>query len=67
MASGKPSLITGNKNSEVANIFKSNHVGSFFSENDSLKIYEKICEFKNNPELSRKYGKRTKVCLGQFL
>jgi hypothetical protein len=34
MARVKPSIITGNENSEVAKIFKENNINGFFSGNN---------------------------------
>jgi len=60
MASGRPSIISGHKDSEVARIFNSNDVGCFFYENNSLKIYEKIIALKNDTHLCATYGKNAR-------
>ena len=56
MASQKPSLISGNKKSEVATIINQSEGGFYFSENDALSVYNTILELKNNPILSNQIG-----------
>ena len=56
MASQKPSLISGNKNSEVATIINQSCGGFYFSENDASSVYNKILELKNNVALSNQLG-----------
>lgn len=56
MASKKPSIISGNKNSEVLNVINQSQGGFYFSENDILPVYQTILELKNNPALGEKMG-----------
>lgn len=60
MASGKTSLITGHKESEVARIFNTNEVGIFESEDNAELIYNKILELMESPDLSLKFGENAK-------
>jgi colanic acid biosynthesis glycosyl transferase WcaI len=52
MASGKPSLITGNRHSEVARIFKDNKIDGFFDSNEMHPILNFIKIEKANKENS---------------
>jgi len=57
MASAKPSIVSGNKNSEVATIMNQSGGGFYFSQNDSvLTIYQTILELKNNVTIGEKMG-----------
>lgn len=56
LASGKPSIVTGNKNSEVKTIFENANCGCFFNQNNCVEIYDMIQHLKNNPELRIKWG-----------
>jgi colanic acid biosynthesis glycosyl transferase WcaI len=60
MASGKPSIITGNKNSEVAKIFKENKLEGFFSENDSKSIIDYLLKIKSEKNLASQIGEKAK-------
>lgn len=61
MASNKPSLVSGNKNSEVASIFnENNNVGYYFSDDNPVDIYNRILYLKNNPQLSEKIGENAR-------
>lgn len=51
MASNKPSIITGNINSEVYKVIQESNGGFYFENNDTQLIYNKIIELKNNPDL----------------
>ena len=55
MASGKPSIITGNKDSEVSSVFDF-QCGYYFSNNDINAIHQQIIELKNDEMLSRIVG-----------
>lgn len=59
MASGKPSIISGNKDSEVNNIFK-NDCGFYFSNNDVNSIYQQIVTLKNNVTLAENIGENAR-------
>jgi len=61
MASKKPSIITGNKNSEVANIIDQSRGGFYFSGNDAYPVYETILELKNNSKLSNEMGENARL------
>ncbi|ESU24173.1 hypothetical protein FEDK69T_06100 [Flavobacterium enshiense DK69] len=56
MASARPSLITGNQNSEVAAILKKSDGGMFFYNNDAEFIYNQLITLKNNSDLATKTG-----------
>lgn len=48
MASAKPSIVTGNENSEVAEILNQSKGGYYFSNADSNELYNTILALKNN-------------------
>jgi len=48
MASARPSLISGNANSEVSKIMEKSNGGYFFTENKAAEIYSCILDLKNN-------------------
>jgi colanic acid biosynthesis glycosyl transferase WcaI len=50
MASGKPSIITGNKNSEVSKIFNENNIDGYFYSDDIEPILNFIKNKKMNKE-----------------
>ncbi len=56
MASKKPSIITGNLNSEVYNVIHESNGGFYFENNDIKLIYNKIIELKNNTDLCTSLG-----------
>ena len=60
MASGKPSIITGNKDSEVAKIFKENNLSGFFSENNSKEVIDYLKEIKKEKNIASQIGERAK-------
>ena len=51
MASAKPSIITGNKSSEVASIINQSEGGFYISDDKVQTVYEKLLELKANPSL----------------
>lgn len=61
MASGKPSIITGHQDSEVAKIYTQNSVGVFLSDEDPGIVLKEIIELKNNPEKRYLLGKNSKI------
>ncbi len=61
MASKKPSIISGNKNSEVLNVIHQSQGGLYFSKNDIVPIYKAIIDLKNNPILSTKMGENARL------
>lgn len=56
MASSKPSIITGNINSEVASVINQSNGGFYFSDNSAKTVYEKLLELKNNNEICLQTG-----------
>ena len=60
MASGKPSIITGNKNSEVAKIFKENNLNGFFSGNNTKQVVDYLLEIKRKKEIAFQIGEKAK-------
>ena len=61
MASSKPSIVSGNKNSEVATIMSQSEGGFYFSQNDSVSsIYTTILELKNNAALGEQMGAKAR-------
>ncbi len=50
MASGVPSLITGNPKSEVAKIFATSNIGFFYNSSYYHSVINKIKELKSNPK-----------------
>ena len=56
MASTKPSIVTGNKNSEVNTILTNSKGGYYNFSNSAFEIYEKIIELKNDAEKSFEMG-----------
>lgn len=56
MASKKPSIISGNKNSEVLNVIHQSQGGFYFSENDIQPVYQTVLNLKNNPALREQIG-----------
>ena len=60
MASGKPSIVTGNLKSEVAKIFEESRGGIFLDGKSTTKIIDKITYLKDNPEVASKLGKSAK-------
>lgn len=64
MASKKPSLITGNLDSEVAKIINESCAGKYFSNNQVNEIVNFILELKNNKSLALNYGKNARKYVG---
>ncbi|MET0758940.1 MAG: glycosyltransferase family 4 protein [Flavobacterium sp.] len=60
MASKIPSIISGNKNSEVLTIINQSDGGFYFSEKDVTPVYKTILELKNNPNLSKEIGEKAR-------
>lgn len=60
MASAKPSIITGNENSEVNNILNNSNGGFYIASNEVKEVYEKIISLKNNTEKSLNMGKEAR-------
>ena len=60
MASGKPSIITGNKDSEVAKIFKENNLSGFFSENNTKQVVDYLLEIKKEKNIAFQIGEKAK-------
>lgn len=56
LASGKPSIVTGNELSEVKTIFDNANCGYFLNQNKSKEIYNLIEKIKNKKELGKKWG-----------
>ncbi|AXP80578.1 putative glycosyl transferase [Mariniflexile rhizosphaerae] len=60
MASGKPSIVTGNLKSEVATIFKESEAGYYFKGNSINEIIKHVNLLVHNKDLSRHLGKNAK-------
>ncbi|WP_395052695.1 glycosyltransferase family 4 protein [Flavobacterium sp.] len=60
MASAKPSIITGNINSEVATIINQSNGGFYYSNNDVLEVFNVILNLKNNIEICMETGKKAR-------
>lgn len=60
MASAKPSIITGNENSEVNKILNNSNAGFYIATNNVTDVYEKIISLKNNIEKSSFMGKQAR-------
>lgn len=56
MASAKPSIITGNKKSEVKTILNISKGGDYVCSNNPEEVYEKVISLKNNIEKSIEIG-----------
>ncbi|WP_204344462.1 WcaI family glycosyltransferase [Psychroserpens algicola] len=56
MASSKPSIVTGNKASEVATVYQKSQGGYYFSDNSVDSVIDCINELKNNKELCTQLG-----------
>lgn len=56
MASGKPSLITGNMHSEVNTIIKESEGGTYFYKEDVTDIYSEIIKLKEDKNHCKKIG-----------
>ncbi len=61
MASAKPSIITGNKSSEVASIINQSEGGFYFSDDKVQTVYEKLLELKGNPSLCEQTGAKART------
>jgi colanic acid biosynthesis glycosyl transferase WcaI len=60
MASKRPSIISGNKNSEVLTIMNKSEGGFYFSENDVRDVYKTILKLKNNSSLCEDIGQKAR-------
>jgi colanic acid biosynthesis glycosyl transferase WcaI len=60
MVSGKPSIITGNKDSEVAKNFKENNFSGFFSENNTKQVVDYLLEIKKDKNIASQIGEKAK-------
>lgn len=56
MSSGKPSIITGNRHSEVASVYDQNQVGIYNSSGDSVSIYNDINELLMDSDKCKTFG-----------
>lgn len=56
MASAKPSIVTGNKDSEVADVFKESQGGFYFDGTDTADIIQIVNTLKNDKELCQRTG-----------
>jgi colanic acid biosynthesis glycosyl transferase WcaI len=61
MASAKPSIITGNENSEVATIIKQSEGGYYYANNDPFSVYQTVLKLKNDSSLSKKIGENARA------
>jgi colanic acid biosynthesis glycosyl transferase WcaI len=60
MASKKPSIVSGSKNSEVLTIINKSGGGFYFSENDVREVYKTILKLKNNSSLCEDIGQKAR-------
>ena len=60
MASGKPSIITGNKDSEVSRIFTTNQIDGYFHRNEIEPILNYIKKQQNNKTALLNYDEKAK-------
>ena len=60
MASGKPSIVTGNFKSEVATIFKESKAGYYFDGNSVNQIIEHVNLLLSNEKLRKQFGDNAK-------
>jgi len=60
MASGKPLLVSGNSNSEIAKIFNESNVGFFFGNNSINDVIDCVYKLKNNELLYNELGENAK-------
>jgi colanic acid biosynthesis glycosyl transferase WcaI len=56
LASKKPSIVTGNKYSEVKTIFDNANCGCFLDQNNSAEIYDRLLHLKENSALRENWG-----------
>lgn len=61
MASGKPSIVTGNMSSEVATIYKDSKGGYYFDGNSIDEVKECLMSLKNDKTLCDKLGFNAKT------
>ncbi len=60
MASSRPSIVTGNLDSEVAKIFKESNVGYFFESNSPTEVINCILSLQENTILGDEIGKNAR-------
>ncbi|MBL85408.1 MAG: colanic acid biosynthesis glycosyltransferase WcaI [Winogradskyella sp.] len=60
MGSGKPSLVTGNMESEVKQIFDKSSAGFYFSNNQIDEMEKTVLELKENKSLQKQLGESAK-------
>lgn len=60
MASEKPSIVTGNINSEVSTVLKNSNGGFYFDSNNTKLIVDKILQLKSNKVEARLIGKKAR-------
>ena len=65
MASQKPSIIAGNKKSEVEKVMSESKGGYYFDNNEADKIAEIIMNLKANPELRETLGQNARQYVHQ--
>ncbi len=65
MASQKPSIIAGNKKSEVFKIISESKGGYYFNNNEPSKIVEIIQKLKNNQLLQKTLGQNARLYMQQ--
>jgi colanic acid biosynthesis glycosyl transferase WcaI len=63
MSSAKPSIVTGNKISELAEIFTRSNGGYFINSDQPKEVIEKINYLKNNPQIASKMG----LCAREYI
>lgn len=60
MASGKPSLVTGNVKSEVGEIFKTSKGGYYMQNHQLEKMHKSLLKLKESKDLCNELGKNAK-------
>nr|WP_321221275.1 WcaI family glycosyltransferase [uncultured Psychroserpens sp.] len=61
MASSKPSIVTGNKNSEVATVYKDSQGGYYYSDNLIEQVVDCIKNLKENKALCTELGENAET------
>jgi colanic acid biosynthesis glycosyl transferase WcaI len=56
LASKKPSIVTGNKYSEVKTVFDNANCGCFLDQNKGAEIYDRLLHLKENSALRKNWG-----------
>ncbi|MGV3461650.1 MAG: WcaI family glycosyltransferase [Flavobacterium sp.] len=65
MASTKVSIVTGNENSEIKQIFEKMSCGVFKSSGNESDVYDQVQYLKNNPAISADMGRNARNFVAQ--